>query len=203
MNTLQRVTLVGRHVRLEPLALHHFEDLATHSAVPEAWKFMSFANLEDAADLRRWLEHAVGEPERGEGLPFALVSQESGRAVGSTSYYDFSAEHRRVEIGRTWLGRPWWRTAFNTEAKRLLFGHAFEVLGCNRVQLKTDARNERSQAAIARLGAVREGVLRAHMVMHDGHVRDTVMFSITAAEWPGVRVRLDGMLARPATASPA
>lgn len=202
MSVLRRVTLEGRHVRLEPLSLTHFEGLRAHCAAAEVWQHMSIGSLEESAALRAWLEQAVGEPERGQGLPFAIVSRETGQAVGSTTLYDFSAEHRRVEVGRTWLGRAVWRTAVNTEAKRLILGHAFEALGLNRVQLKTDARNVRSQAAIARLGAVREGVLRAHMVLPDGYVRDTVMFSITATEWPGVRARLDGLLAQRAASSP-
>ena len=119
-----------------------------------------------------------------------------GEAVGGTTLFDYSEPNRRLEIGYTWLARPAWRTAINTEAKYLLLSHAFEVLGCNRVQLKTDLRNLRSQAAIARLGAAREGVLRSHMVMPDGHVRDTVMFSLVAAEWPTAKARLEVMMGR-------
>jgi RimJ/RimL family protein N-acetyltransferase len=104
--------------------------------------------------------------------------------------------HRRVEIGHTWLAKSAWRTPINTEAKFLLLRHAFETLACNRVQLKTDSRNLRSQAAIERIGAKREGVLRSHMVLPDGHVRDTVMFSILGAEWPAVKARLEQMMAR-------
>lgn len=116
--------------------------------------------------------------------------------MGSKSYLDVAPEHLRIEIGWTWLGAPARRTAVNTECKLLLLRHAFETLGCGRVQLKTDGRNLRSQTAIARLGAVREGVLRKHVILPDGFVRDTVMFSITADEWPGVRARLEDFLAR-------
>ncbi|HRJ48186.1 MAG TPA: GNAT family protein, partial [Opitutaceae bacterium] len=128
---------------------------------------------------------------------FAVIRRADGRAVGSTSYLDIAPEHRRIEIGWTWLGAEARRTAINTECKYLLLRHAFETLGCGRVQLKTDARNLRSQAAIERIGAKREGVLRRHLVMPDGFVRDTVMFSILAEEWPAVKARLEANLARP------
>jgi RimJ/RimL family protein N-acetyltransferase len=133
---------------------------------------------------------------RGEGLAFAIIDQGRGEAVGGTTYMDVAMADRRLEIGNTWLGRAAWRTAINTEAKLLLLRHAFETLGCHRVQMKTDARNLRSQAAIERLGAKREGVLRQHLVLPDGFVRDTVMYSVIAAEWPGVKARLQGLLNR-------
>ncbi|HEX5632975.1 MAG TPA: GNAT family protein, partial [Gemmatimonadales bacterium] len=126
--------------------------------------------------------------------------QEGGAVVGSTSYLDVVPRHRRVEIGSTWYRPDQWGTAVNPECKLMLLGHAFEVLGVNRVALVTDALNHRSQAAIAKLGAVREGVLRAHMVAQEGRVRDTVVFSIVRAEWPAVR---DGLLARLAAADAA
>jgi RimJ/RimL family protein N-acetyltransferase len=133
---------------------------------------------------------------RGQEVAYAVLDLAAGSAVGSTSLYDVSTRHRHLEIGRTWLGRPAWRTAVNTECKLLLLEHCFERLDALRVQLKTDARNLRSQAAIERLGAVREGVLRHHMVMPDGYVRDTVMYSVIAPEWPAVRARLEGLMAR-------
>ena len=119
-----------------------------------------------------------------------LYQAPSGRAVGITTYRDIDDAHRTLEVGGTWLGRPWWRTAINTEAKLLILGHAFDVLGANRVAIKTDIRNERSQAAIARLGAKREGVLRHQYVRRDGTLRDTVMYSVIPEEWPGVRANL-------------
>ena len=127
------------------------------------------------------------EAERGVALPYAQLEAASGRAVGITTYRDVDERHRTLEVGGTWLGRPWWRTAINTEAKLLFLGHAFETLGANRVAIKTDIRNERSQAAIARLGAVREGVLRHQYVRRDGTLRDTVIYSIVPEEWPAVR----------------
>jgi RimJ/RimL family protein N-acetyltransferase len=135
------------------------------------------------------------EGERAIALPFAQVDAASGRAVGITTFRDVDERHRTLEVGGTWLGRPWWRTAINTEAKLLFLGHAFEALAANRVAIKTDIRNERSQAAIARLGAVREGVLRHQYVRRDGSLRDTVIYSIVPAEWPSVKARLQARLA--------
>ena len=133
--------------------------------------------------------------ERAIAFPFAQVDVASGRAVGVTTYRDVDERNRTLEVGGTWIGRPWWRTAINSEAKLLFLGHAFETLGANRVAIKTDIRNERSQAAIARLGAVREGVLRHQYVRRDGSLRDTVMYSIVPEEWPAVRSNLRARLA--------
>lgn len=143
--------------------------------------------------MRGWIDAAWdrsgGERQRRE-LPFAILDRASGRAAGSTRYLEIRPEHRGLEIGWTWLGRAYRRTAVNTECKYLLLRHAFEVMGAVRVQLKTDARNLASQRAIERIGGVREGVLRRHMVLADGFVRDSVMFSVTDTEWPGARERL-------------
>ena len=157
---------------------------------------MTFPQNAPGAAVRGWCALVGAMQARGEAVAFAIIEVASGEAVGGTVLFDYSEAHKRVEIGYTWHARRVWRTAVNTEAKRLLLQHAFETLAMNRVQLKTDARNERSQAAIARLGAVREGVWRAHMVMPDGWVRDTVMFSIIATEWPAVKAGLEAKLAR-------
>jgi RimJ/RimL family protein N-acetyltransferase len=146
--------------------------------------------------VRAWFERARAATERGEVVAWAIVDVANGEAVGGTTYLDIALADKRVEIGSTWHAKAVWRSAINTECKFLLLRHAFETLGCNRVQLKTDLRNERSQAAIARLGAVREGVLRSQMVMPDGWVRDTVMFSIIAREWPAVKARLEQLMNR-------
>lgn len=187
---LTPVTLAGRHVRLEPLAASHLEALVRNGADAEVWRWMTMPQGDAAGSVRAWYETVMPVMARGEMVAFAIVDQARGEAVGGTTLFDYSEAHRRVEIGYTWLSKFAWRTPVNTECKFLLLRHAFEVLGMNRVQLKTDARNERSQAAIARLGAQREGVLRAQMVLPDGWVRDTVMFSIVKAEWPGVKARL-------------
>lgn len=162
----------------------------------EVWRWTGVLRDDPGESVRAWCKTLGAAHERGELVAFAIVDTASGEAVGGTTLFDYSAENRRLEIGYTWLARPAWRTAINTEAKFLLLRHAFEVLGCGRVQLKTDVRNVRSQTAIARIGGVREGVLRAHMVMPDGFVRDSVMFSIVASEWPAVKARLEGLMNR-------
>jgi RimJ/RimL family protein N-acetyltransferase len=141
------------------------------------------------------IRQALVETEAGREVAFAIVSSASGTAVGSTRYLDIQRAHRALEIGWTWIGPPWQRTAINTECKLLLLGHAFDNLGAHRVTLKTDARNVRSQRAIERIGAVREGVLHRHRVCWDGFVRDTVYYGIVDGEWPQVKTRLEGMLA--------
>ena len=193
---LSPVTLSGRQVRLEPLAESHCESLMRHGDDADLWSYMKYARPDPREAVRAWGEAVRAMTAKGDGLAWAVVDAASGEAVGGTTYLEIAPADKRLEIGNTWLGKAVWRTAINTEAKLLLLRHAFEELGCNRVQLKTDGRNLRSQAAIARLGAVREGVLRAHMVMPDGWLRDTVMFSILAPEWPAVRARLEGFLAR-------
>lgn len=190
------VVLEGRHARLEPLAPEHASDLAAAGRDPSVWTWMPRTPLRDAADARAMIAEALEAARDGSQVPFALVERASGRAVGSTRYLDVRRAHRGLEIGWTWIAPAWQRTALNTEAKRMLLAHAFEDLGALRVQLKTDHRNDRSQRAIERLGARREGTLRAHMVRPDGSVRDTVMYAIVAAEWPEVRARLDELLAR-------
>ena len=193
---LSPVTLTGRHVRLEPFAAVHVESLVRHGADAELWRYTLCLRPDPVESVRVWCVRQLAGNARGEGLAFAVIDVARGEAVGGTTYLDVSLPDRRLEIGNTWLARAVWRSAINTECKFLLLRHAFETLGCGRVQLKTDARNLRSQAAIARLGAVREGVLRAQMVMPDGWVRDTVMFSIVAAEWPAVKARLEQLKER-------
>ena len=190
------VTLAGRHARLEPLGENHLASLLRHGADAEIWRWMPTLRDDPRESVRAWFERAMAATERGDVVAWAIVDAASDEAVGGTTYLDIALADKRVEIGSTWHGKAFWRTAINTECKYLLLCHAFETLGCNRVQLKTDLRNMRSQAAIARLGAVREGVLRSQMMMPDGWVRDTVMFSIIAAEWPAVTARLEERLAR-------
>jgi RimJ/RimL family protein N-acetyltransferase len=195
--SVEPVVLSGTHVRLEPLELRHVGDLAEAGADPEVWRWMPFRPPAGEADMQAIVDTLLARAAAGVQVPFAQVETAGGRAVGMTTYMDISLADRRIEVGSTWLGRPWWRTAVNTEAKLLLLGHAFEGLGLNRVTLKTDHRNERSQAAIVRIGGVREGVLREHVVRPDGTLRDTVYFSILAREWRGVRERLAGRLGLP------
>jgi RimJ/RimL family protein N-acetyltransferase len=144
--------------------------------------------------MAAYIEAALNEEERGVSLPFAIVDKAAGRAVGSTRYGNIDRTNHRVEIGWTWIAREWQRTAINTEAKYLLLRHAFESLGCMRVELKTDSLNERSRAAILRIGAREEGVFRNHMVTASGRIRHTVYFSIIDSEWPAVKARLEAKL---------
>ena len=193
---LAPVMLTGRHVRLEPLAAAHSDAIARQGAEAEIWRWMPAGRADPGESVRVWGDLVMALQGRGELAAFAVVDLARGEAVGGTTLFDYAEVHRRVEIGHTWLAKSAWRTPINTEAKFLLLRHAFETLACNRVQLKTDSRNLRSQAAIERIGAKREGVLRSHMVLPDGHVRDTVMFSILGAEWPAVKARLEQMMAR-------
>lgn len=190
MAWVEPVTLSGEHVRLEPAADHHLPDLVAAGQDEQVWAFLPWRHPRTEAELA-----AILEGERRIALPFAQVEVASGRAVGVTTYRDIDAENRTLEVGGTWIGRAWWRTAINTEAKLLILGHAFETLQANRVAIKTDIRNERSQAAIARLGAKREGVLRHQYIRPDGTLRDSVMYSVIPEEWPSVRASLRERLA--------
>lgn len=188
------VTLPGTQVRLEPLELEHVAGLAAATAGDEeVWRWLpSFPA--DEAELRAVVAAALAERDAGTRFPFAVLEAGSGRVVGSSSYLDIDPVNERIEIGWTWLSRSVWRSAVNTEAKLLLLGYAFDDLGCERVALKTHHQNERSQAAIARLGAIREGTLRHHVRHRDGTWRDSVYYSILSAEWPTVRDRLRARL---------
>jgi len=191
---LAPVTLAGRHVRLVPLEPAHAGPLADVGLDPELWRLTS-SHVADRAGMRAWVDAALRDAAAGTALPFATTLAADGTVVGSTRLGSYAPAHRRVEIGWTWVAPPWQRSPVNTEAKLLMLAHAFDVLGCNRVELKTDALNARSRAAIARLGATEEGVLRRHMITDLGRVRDTVYFSVVADEWPAVRDRLSGLLA--------
>jgi len=190
------VTLIGEHVRLEPLTEHHLTDLAATCADPEVVRWFIPSVVASREGMQRAYELAMLEHARGTRLPFAQVRIADAVAIGSTSYLDVTPDHGRLEIGATFLARDVWRTAVNTESKLLMLTHAFDVLGCERVALKTDAMNGRSQRAIERLGATREGALRHHMRRSDGSWRDTVYYSILSSEWPGVRDRLTSRVAR-------
>ncbi len=196
---IQPVTLAGRVIRLEPLSPAHVEDLLIAAQTAEIWRYtLDEPRTLDA--MRDYIERAIDEREAGTALPFAVRHLATGRAIGSTRYAAISGANRGVEIGWTWYAPEFWRTSVNTEAKYLLLRHAFETLGCIRVELKTDARNTRSRAAIARLGAVEEGALRSKVIMRDGYRRDSVYFSILDHEWPAVKARLEAWLAPSAPA---
>jgi RimJ/RimL family protein N-acetyltransferase len=190
------ITLVGRCVRLEPLTFAHASDLLAALAIDQdIWRYLREDPPDTVAGMEAVIATRLAEQDTGTLIAFAQIDQASGRAVGSTTYLNISRRDRGLEIGNTWLGKPWQRTGINTEAKYLLLRHAFEDLGAVRVQLKTDGRNLQSQAAIARLGAVREGVLRKHSLVRNGFIRDSVMFSILDTEWPDVKARLRATMA--------
>ncbi len=190
------VILEGTHARLEPLAAAHAEALHDAGADPEIWRHLPRGPFRDVDDAKGWIAEAMAAAAQGREVPFAIVERASARVAGSTRYLDIRPADRGLEIGWTWIGAPWQRTAVNTECKYLLLRHAFEDLGAVRVQLKTDARNLRSQTAIERIGARREGTLRKHMAVRDGFIRDSVYFSVTDDDWPGVKARLEALLAR-------
>ena len=192
------VTLEGCHVRLEPLSLEHLPALCEVGLDPELWRW-TVSRVRTPEEMRAYVEAALRQQAAGTALPFATVERAAGRVVGSTRFGNLDSTNRRVEIGWTWVARPWQRSPVNTEAKYLMLRHAFSALGCIRVELKTDALNERSRAAILRLGAREEGTLRRHVHTESGRVRDTVYFSILDSEWPSVRAELEEKLRPPST----
>ena len=181
------VTLEGDGIRLEPMGPQHAQGLYNRGRSPEDWALLPRSCFVDLADTRQWIDEAL---EDAAALPFVIVEAVKGKVVGSTRYLNIRPEHRSLEIGWTWLGQEWQRTGVNTEVKALLLTHAFERLGCIRVEFKTDARNSRSQQALERIGATLEGVLRNHMIVQGNYLRDSVYFSVTAEEWPEVKARL-------------
>ena len=182
------VVLLGKEVRLEPLGLIHAQGLYNRGRVEADWTHLPRSCFVDLADTRHWIDEALAVEGQ---LPFAIVETAKDKVIGSTRYLNIRPEHRSLEIGWTWLGQNWQRTAINTETKLLLLSHAFEKLGCVRVEFKTDTRNERSQRALQRIGATKEGVLRNHMIVQDEFVRDSVYFSVISSEWLDVKERLE------------
>jgi RimJ/RimL family protein N-acetyltransferase len=189
MMEIQPVTLAGRAVRLEPLSRVHLPGLLRHGLDPDLWTWMP-VRVSDEAGLARYIDDALDEQQRGVSLPFATVEARTGEVAGSTRYLNIERKQRRVEIGSTWVMRPWQRSAVNTEAKYLMLRHAFEQWCCLRVELKTDVYNVRSRTAIQRIGAREEGIFRSHLLMQGGRVRDTAYYGITYKEWPEVKRRL-------------
>ena len=184
---VEPVTLVGRVIRLEPLSREHVPDLALAGQDQAIWEFMLYGEMRGVVAMAAWVDMLLEYQRRGTDLPFAVLHQETGRAIGATRYMDIRPQHRGLEIGGTWYTPQFQRTPVNTEAKYLLLEHAFERLGCIRVQFKTDSRNLRSQRAIERIGAQKEGVLRKHLITPAGVERDSVYYSILNDEWPAVK----------------
>src|SRR5258708_13786290 len=187
---IERVIVQGRQLRLEPLTLEHAAGLDEVGLDDDLWKWIP-TPVRTPEEMSAYVQTALQEQAAGSVLPFALIEKSSGRTIGSTRYANIERAHRRLEIGWTWVARPWQRTAINTEPKYLLLRHAFETLECMRVELKTDSLNERSRAAILRIGARQEGIFRNHMITASGRIRHTVYFSIVDSEWPEVKARLE------------
>ena len=190
---IEPVMLDGKFVRLEPLSFEHLEPLCEIGLDEEIWRWNP-QQIKNQADMRRYIETALDEFERGVSLPFVTIEKSSEKIVGSTRFGNIDVKNRRAEIGWTWLNPRWQRTYVNTEAKFLMLTHAFETWNCIRVELKTDVLNEKSRNAILRLGAKQEGILRQHIITDSGRFRDTVYFSILDSEWQGVKANLKAKL---------
>ncbi|MCL4274314.1 MAG: GNAT family N-acetyltransferase [Anaerolineales bacterium] len=188
------VVLQGSYVRLEPLREDHIPGLTEIGAGQDFWNFMLYGDIKSEVDMRNWVLDIMERGKKGGDLPFAVIHLASGRVAGATRYLNIMPNDRGLEIGGTWYGKDFQRTEVNTECKYLLLKHAFEDLKCIRVQLKTDSLNVRSQKAIERIGAVKEGVLRNHMILPDGRIRHSVFYSIIDSEWGDVKKRLEEML---------
>jgi RimJ/RimL family protein N-acetyltransferase len=195
-NWVEPITLVGKYVRLEPMTEAHIPGLTEIGVGQTFWDYMLYGNIETEADMQNWVRNINARGEKGTDLPFVAIHLASGRVAGATRYLNIMPKDRGLEIGGTWYGLDFQRSPVNTECKYLLLKHAFETLDCIRVQLKTDLRNERSQKAIERIGAKKEGVLRNHMILPDGRIRHSVFYSILDTEWPDVKKRLEEMMAR-------
>ncbi|HYD99330.1 MAG TPA: GNAT family protein [Alphaproteobacteria bacterium] len=192
---LKSGVLAGRHVRMEPLEPRHVAPLAEIAIDPELTRWF-VTPLADRAAFDRWVDAAFAEQADGRSVPYVTWHIAENRPVGSSRFMSIAEGDRRAEIGNTFVGRAWQRSAVNTEAKLLMLAHAFETAGAVRIEFRTDARNERSQAALAGIGATREGVFRRHMLRFDGTWRDSVYFSVLDGEWPRVRALLEARLER-------
>ena len=190
------VTLQGKHVRLEPMTEEHAAGLAEIGVGQPFWDFMVYGNMGTEEDMRGWVRQILAHAEKGTDLPFVVMHLASGRVAGATRYLNIMPKDHGLEVGGTWYGTEFQRTAVNTECKYLLLTHAFETLKCIRVPVKTNSLNERSQKAIERIGAKKEGVLRNHMILPNGRIRHSVYYSILDSEWSEVKKKLEEMLAK-------
>ena len=187
------IELVGQKVKIRPMEQDDLIELYNAGNSADIWTYMPMS-VQSLDDMKRLIDDALQAREQGTEFPFVIIAKDSQKIVGSTRFLDISTANRSLEIGWTWLSPAVWRTSINTESKYLLLRHCFETLGTIRVQIKTDGRNQRSQKAIERLGAVREGVLRRHRIMYDGFVRDSVYYSIIDQEWQLVKTSLESMM---------
>ena len=191
---IEPVTLEGEFVRLEPLRVDHLPALVEAGMDESLWKWTNNI-VRNESDLERYVREALAMQGQGTALPFVTIDRESGKVVGSTRFGNIDTANQKVEIGWTWINPKWQRTAINTEAKLLMFTHAFEVWNCIRVELKTDFNNEKSKNAMRRIGCTEEGTMRNHMITESGRYRDSVYFSIIESEWESVRADLTSKLA--------
>jgi RimJ/RimL family protein N-acetyltransferase len=189
----QPITLTGTRVQLQPLSESHLDPLSEVGLDPDLWKWIPIQVI-DRDQMLRYIQSALAEQQKGVSIPFATIDRASNKVVGSTRFMSIDVPNKRLEIGATWIAKPWQRTAINTEAKYLMMRHAFETLGCNRVEWKTDALNTQSRNAILRLGAKQEGIFRHHVVTWTGRLRDSVYFSVIAPEWPEVKKGLEAKI---------
>jgi RimJ/RimL family protein N-acetyltransferase len=194
MLKIHPVTLTGRVVRLEGLSRIHVPELTEAGQDENIWKHMVYGTIHTQSQMLKLVEELIQRQEKGTDVPFVVIHLLTNQAIGMTRYMDIRPQDRALEIGGTWYAPSYQRTAVNTESKLLLLTHAFEVIGCIRVQFKTDSRNIPSQRALERIGAEREGVLRSHMILPDGYIRDSVYYSIIASEWPQVKANLNNRL---------
>lgn len=190
---IEETILDGQVVRLEPLKLQHLDGLFAIGLDEEIWRW-SPLQIKNYTDMKSYVETALNEQKQGISLPFATVEKNTKKVIGSTRFGNIDVKNRRVEIGWTWIGKDWQRTAVNTEAKLLMLQHAFEFWKCIRVELKTDALNEKSRKAILRIGAKEEGIFRQHMITDSGRFRDSVYYSILDTEWRNVKSNLEARL---------
>ena len=193
------VTLEGQYVRLEPLSRDHQPSLAKFALDPDLWQW-TLTRIRSVEDLDAYIETALSWQQAGTAFPFATIDRSTGRAIGSTRFANIDRENRSLEIGWTWLGREFHRNAFNTEAKLLMLAHAFERIGCVRVEFRVNVPNHRSRTAVLRLGAREEGIMRHKTIAADGRLIDWVYYSILAEEWPAVKLGLEQKLATHAPA---
>jgi len=185
-----RVTLTGKHVQLEPMTEDHVPALAEAGRDPSIWRYMIYGQLTTNKGMGDWVREMLNKQSAETDLNFVVVSLQSGEIAGATRFLEMRPEHRSLEIGGTWYSPKFQHTIVNTECKYLLLEYAFEVLGCIRVQFKTDVRNERSMHAIERIGARKEGMMRNHFILPDGAIRDSVFYSILDKEWQRVKNQL-------------
>jgi RimJ/RimL family protein N-acetyltransferase len=191
---IEPVTLMGKFVRLEPLSETHIPDLINVGLEPEIWRFMRYGEVETEGQISSWVRELLDLQAQGTDLPFAVIYLASGNAIGCTRYLNIDPLNRSLEIGGTWYGLDYQGTMVNTECKYLLLQYAFEELACIRVWFKVDTRNLRSIHALERIGAIKEGVLRNHMILPDGYIRDSAVFSLLPNEWPRVKQNLEAQL---------